>query len=223
MTTPLELRRRAARPRLDEARALLADEPSGAAVSQGLLERAVARGLVRESQLASIAFASLEDCEKCDGSGRAGYDYGLCSICGGCGIEFGSRNEPVDLATFLALCAAPREIAAAEAAAVELYTRYVGEAPRFVRWFGSSAEHGYRLATVYRVPAWPRALDEPPFNRWSALSADFAAALLALETGAARPERTAHSEALSTLARSGLWMVSIESGLVLFVPTDGLR
>ncbi|MBL8680751.1 MAG: hypothetical protein JNK05_16345 [Myxococcales bacterium] len=223
MTTPLELRRRAARPRLDEARAVIAAAPRSAAPSQGLLEQAVARGLMRPSQIASIAFASLEDCEKCDGSGRAGYDFGLCSVCGGCGIEFGSRNEPVDLATFLALCAAPAEIAAAEAAAIELYLRYVGAAPRFVRWFGSTAEHGYRLATQYRIPAWPRAVDEPPFNRWTALSTDFADALLALETGAARRAQSAHSEALSTLARSGLWIVSIESGLVLFVPTDGLH
>ncbi len=177
---------------------------------------------MRDSQVASIAFASLEDCEKCGGSGRAGYDFGLCARCGGCGIEFGSRHEPVDLATFVALCAAPSEIAGAEAAASELYTRYVGAAPRFVRWFGSSAEHGYRLAVQYRVPAWPRAMSQHPYSQWSALSTDFADALVATEKGDP-PTTRPLSESLCALARSGLWLVSIESGVVLFVPTDGLR
>lgn len=222
MTSTPEMPLRAARPRLGEALALVGDEKSASGPTQALIERAVARGLMRESQVESVAFASLEDCDRCEGSGRAGYNYGLCTSCGGCGIEFGSRHIPVDLATFIALCAAPSEVAAAEQAAIELYVRYVGARPRFVRWFGTATEHGWRLATSYRVPAWPRSSNDPPYRQWSALSTNFSAVLVALERGVALPD-VPHVDILASICRSGFWIVSIEGGMVLFVPTDGLR
>ena len=45
----------------------------------------------------------------------------------------------------------------------------------------------------------------------------------AVEFSAPMPPTRPLSESLCALARSGLWLVSIESGVVLFVPTDGLR
>lgn len=213
---------RAPRPRLDDARSLLGDEPGTASPTKALVERAVARGLLRESQLESLAFAALDSCDKCDGSGRAGYDFRLCVRCGGCGIEFNARHLPTDIATFVALCSAPSAIAAAEAAARELYVRYVGAEPRALRWYGSSAEHGYRLATQYRVPAWPRGLSGPPYDQWNALSSDFSVALVSLEARGAAPSGP-YADALVTLAESGFWLASIDAELVLFAPTDGLR
>jgi ferredoxin len=222
MNTRIQVQPRAPRPAVARALALIADEPAGTTATSALLERAVAQGLLAPQKLEPFAFSTLEDCDKCDGSGRAGFDFSLCVRCGGCGIDYCASALPADIATFLALCAAPAAVAAAEAAARELYLRYVGVEPAWMRWHGSTAEHGLRLATQYRIPAWPRSLAAAPYDRWTALSDDFAATLRALEASAAPPPRE-HSEQLTAVARSGLWIASVDVGLVLFVPTDGLR